>query len=303
VFGFVEREKANYAVTRMCELLNVSTSGYYVWRGRGPSARAQQDAELLSQIRSIHEASRGTYGAPRVHAELRLGSAIRCSRKRVERLMRLAELSGVHRRKLRGCTRRNQEHQSQPDLVQRDFAPPGPNQLWVADLTQHGTDEGWLYLATVLDAFSRRVVGWAMDDRAKTDLVVEALDMAVWNRRPGRGVIHHSDHGSQYTALAFTERLKQAGLVGSMGSVGDALDNAPAESFFATLQNELLDRSHWATRQSLATAIFSYIEGFYNRKRRHSALGHLSPEQFERKVSRAERITSPTQLSAIASSA
>lgn len=220
----MEREKAEHAVTRMCDLLEVSTSGYYAWRKRGASARAQQDAKLLVRIRDIHQASRGTYGAPRVQAELRLGQGIACSRKRVARLMRRAGLSGVHRRRLRGGTRRHPEQPPAPDLVQRDFVVWAANRLWVADLTQHGTDEGWLYLATVLDAFSRRVVGWAMGPRVRTELVVEAVDMAIGNRRPGPGVVHHSDHGSQYTALAFTQRLQQAGLAASMGSVGDALD-------------------------------------------------------------------------------
>lgn len=191
-------------------------------------------------------------------------------------------LAGIHRRRLHGCTRRDESKQPQPDLVQRQFAQSRPNQLWVADLTQHATGEGWLYLATVLDAYSRKVVGWAMDARAKTDLVLKAVNMAVWQRRPTQSLIHHSDHGSQYTAVLFTNRLEQAGILGSMGTVGDALDNAMAESFFASLQTELLDRVRWPTRRSLGTAIFSYIETFYNRKRRHSALGYRSPDEYER---------------------
>jgi len=268
----------------MCRFLGVSTSGYYAWVGRGPSSRARQDEELLGRIRKIHKDSRGIYGAPRIHAELVLGHGVRCSRKRVARLMRVAGLVGVHRRRLHGCTRRDEKKQPQPDLVQRQFERSGPNQLWVADLTQHRTGEGWLYLATVLDVFSRPVVGWATDGRAKAELVVNALNMAVWNRRPGQGVIHHSDHGSQYTSVAFTERLDKVGLKGSMGTVGDALDNAAAESFFATLQTELLDQGRRATRRELTTALFDYIEVFYNRVRRHSALGQLSPEEYERKV-------------------
>jgi len=266
----------------MCKVLAVSRSGYYAWRSRGQSARTDQDAELLRRIRDIHEESRGTYGAPRIHAELVLGQGIRCSRKRVARLMRLAGLVGVHRRRSGRRARRAKNQQRQPDLVGRDFTSPGPDRLWVADLTQHMTGEGWLYLATVLDVFSRRVVGWAMGSRATTELALRALDMAVWNRGPRPGVIHHSDHGSQYTSLAFTARMSEAGVLGSMGTVGDALDNAAAESFFATLQTELLDRFSWPTRQSLMTAIFSYIEGFYNRKRRHSTLGYLSPKDYER---------------------
>lgn len=277
----------------MCHVLGVSKSGYYAWLGREPSPRAKRNAELLELIREIHEKSRGTYGSPRVHAELRLGYGIRCSKKRVARLMRLASLQGVHRRRLYGCTKRNEKRQPQPDLVERNFAADAPDRLWVADLTQHMTGEGWLYLATVLDVFSRRIVGWAMDARAQTELVLDALNMAVWNRRPGEGVIHHSDHGSQYTSLAFTNRLKQAGLVGSMGTVGDALDNAPAESFYATLQTELLNRGRWPTRRSLTTAIFSFIEGFYNRNRRHSALGYLSPDEYERKMAGSHPTNEP----------
>lgn len=267
----------------MCHVLGVSTSGYYAWRQRGVSARARRDAELTELIVQIHRASRGTYGAPRVHAELTMGHSIRCSKKRVARLMRQAGLTGVHRRKRHGCTRRDPARPSYPDLVKRDFTATAPNQLWVADITQHATDEGWLYFATVIDAFSRKVVGWSMGERPVADLVVGAVNMAVWNRRPENGLIHHSDHGSQYTSLTFTRRLQEAGIFGSMGSVGDALDNAVAESFFATLKTELLDRSTWATRQMLQSAIFEYIEGFYNRRRRHSALGYLSPAEFERR--------------------
>lgn len=266
----------------MCRVLGVSTSGYYAWRVRDVSARARQDAELRALIIQIHQDSRGTYGAPRIHAELALEHDIHCSQKRVARLMREAGLAGIHRRRLRGCTRRDPKREAYPDFVQRDFTAAAPDQLWVGDLTQHFTAEGWLYLAVVIDTFSRLVVGWAMGDRAVTDLVVDAVNMAVWNRRPLAGVIHHSDHGAQYTSLVFGRRLQEAGIVGSMGSVGDALDNAVAESFYATLQTELLDRRPWPTRAGLKTAIFEYIEAFYNRRRRHSALGYLSPAEFDR---------------------
>lgn len=284
----------------MCRVLGVSTSGYYAWRTRGPSDRARQNEDLLRRIREIHKDSRGIYGAPRIHAELVLGQGVRCSRKRIARLMRSAGLAGVHRRRLRGCTRRSEDQQSQPDLVQREFTQPGPDRLWVADLTQHATGEGWLYLATVLDAYSRKVVGWAMGARAKTDLVLGAVNMAMWRRRPGQGLIHHSDHGSQYTAVTFTKRLEQAGILGSMGTVGDALDNAMAESFFATLQTEFLNRGHWPTRQRLGTAIFSYIEGFYNRKRRHSALGYHSPDEYEEAMANSGRRHKPVASEAVA---
>jgi transposase InsO family protein len=279
----VEREKAIHPVITMCRVLGVSTSGYYKWRGRGVSKRDRDDAELIKQIIQVHQASRGTYGAPRIHAELKMGRGIRCGQKRVARLMRHEGLAGVHRRRRYGCTRRDPARPSYPDLVERSFTATAPDQLWVADITQHRTDEGWLYFSSVIDVFSRMVVGWSMGDRPVADLVLDALNMAVWNRRPARGLIHHSDHGCQYTSLVFTRRLEDAGILGSMGSVGDALDNAIAESFFATLQTELLDRDTWQTRQKLRSAIFEYVEAFYNRRRRHSALGYLSPAEFERR--------------------
>ena len=263
-------------------MLNVSASGYYEWRNRSPSRRAVADGHLSELITAVHTASRGTYGARRVHAELRLGQGLRLGRKRVERLMRASRLQGVHRRRLRGCTRRDIFADPCDDLVLRRFRPDGPDRLWVADVTQHRTDQGWFYLAVVLDCFSRRVVGWAMADHLRTELVVDALQMALWQRRPPAGqTVHHSDHGSQYTSWAFGHRLREAGLLGSMGTVGDALDNAVAESFFASLQTELLDRSHWATRADLGHAVFAYLETFYNPRRRHSALGYLSPAEYE----------------------
>ena len=283
MYRFVGKEKANHPVVTMCRVLGVSTSGYYAWRKRGHSVRSQRDGQLTTVIKTIHEGTRGTYGVPRVHAELTLGYGIRCSRKRVARLMRAAGLVGIHRRRLRGITRRDPARPSYGDLVKRDFMPTSPDKLWVADLTQHRTGEGWFYLGVVLDAFSRIVVGWAMGDRPVTGLTVDSLTMAVNKRRPESGLIHHSDHGSQYTAVAFGQALKNAGMLGSMGTVGDALDNAVAESFFATLQTELLDRRSWSTRLELRSAIFEYIEAFYNRQRRHSTLGYLNPTEYERR--------------------
>jgi transposase InsO family protein len=283
---FVEQEKEHHSVKTMCRLLGVSTSGYYAWRSRKPSKRAQENAELQQRITEIHQQSRGTYGAPRVHAELRKGQGVRCSKKRVARLMRLATLAGICRGRRYGCTRRNPAHLGYPDLVKREFKADAPDQLWVADMTQHQTGEGWLYLAVVVDMFCRKVVGWAMGNRPTAELVSSAVDMAVQNRRPSPGVIHHSDHGAQYTSLAFGKALQEAGIVGSMGSVGDAYDNAAAESFFATLQAELLDRRSWLTRRELRTAIFEYIEAFYNRRRRHSSLDYLSPSEFEEQWTR-----------------
>jgi putative transposase len=265
----------------MCRHLGVSTSGYYAWRGRPLSARALADAELTARIDKIYAQSRGTYGAPRVHAELALDYGVRCGRKRVARLMRCAGLEGVHRRRRQGLTKRDPRAEPSEDLVERAFRPTEPDSLWVADITQQRCWDGWLYVAVVIDAFSRRVVGWSMAEHLRTELVLDALNMAVAHRRPDPGVVHHSDHGCQYTSLAFGRRLREAGVVGSMGSVGDCFDNAVAESFFATLECELLDRRSWPTRRELATEVFDFVEVFYNRRRRHSTLGYLSPADYE----------------------
>ena len=280
----MEQEKANHSIVAMCRVFKLSTSGFYAWRKRKPSARSLKDIMLKELIREIHDESDGTYGAPRIHAELTLELGIRCSKKRVARLMCEEDLVGVHRRKYNGCTKRDPARPVYPDLVERCFTATEPNQLWVADITQHDTSEGWLYLAVIIDLFSRIVAGWSMGNRAVADLVVSALNMAVWNRRPEAGLIHHSDHGSQYTSLTFSQRLNDTGIIGSMGTVGDALDNAVAESFYATLQTELLDRYSWPTRSKLRSAIFEYIEAFYNRKRRHSSLEYLSPAEFEARL-------------------
>jgi putative transposase len=280
-YRLIDQEKAHHTVSRLARVLGVARAGYYAWSSRPVSARTLADRALTDQIRQIHARSRGTYGAPRVHAELRLGLDIRVGRKRVARLMCAAGLQGCHRRRRHGLTRRDPQATSAADLVQRNFIPPAPDRLWVADITQQRTSEGWLYVAVVLDCFSRRIVGWSMADHLRTELVLDALDMAIAQRQPGAGLIHHSDHGCQYTSLAFGRRLRAAGLVASMGTVGDALDNAVAESFFATLECELLDRYHWPTRQALRTAVFDFIEAFYNRQRRHSTLAYQTPVDYE----------------------
>ena len=282
MFRFVEREKARHAVTTMCRLLEVSASGYWAWRRRRPAPRALDDAALVGRIRRVHEASRGTYGAPRVHAELRAGG-VRCGRKRIARLMRRAGLVGVHRRRLVRTTQRERGASPAPDLVERRFARDAPDRLWVADITYLPTRAGFLYLAALVDAWSRRVVGWAMAGHLRAELVSAALDMALARRQPAAGLVHHSDHGIQYASLAFGRRLRQAGIAPSMGSRGDAYDNALAESFFASLETELVDRSRWQTTDEARLAVFDYIEVFYNRQRRHSALGYLSPAEFERR--------------------
>lgn len=280
-YRFMDKEKANYAIRAMCRVLGVSPSGYYKWSSRGPSSHATRDAHITTVIKRIHSDSRGTYGAPRIHADLRMSYGIRCSKKRVARLMNENGLQGAYKRRRRGCTRRDPKRPVFPDLVKREFNADAPNKLWVADITQHPTQEGVLYIAAVEDRYARPVVGWCMGERATTHLVLGAINMAVQRRRPLPGVTHHSDHGSQYTSLKYGKRLLEAGLIGSMGSVGDALDNAAAESFFATLQVELLDTRTWNTRQELKTSVFEFIEVWYNRKRRHSSLGYLTPYEFE----------------------
>jgi putative transposase len=280
-YRLIDAEQAHHPVSQLARVLGVARAGYYAWACRPPSDRDRSDALLGEQIRQIHARSRGTYGAPRIHAEPRLGLAIHVSRKRVARLMREYGLQGVHRRRRGGLTRRDAAATPAPDLVQRRFVPPGPDQLWVADITQQHTDQGWLYLAVILDAFSRRVVGWSMTDHLRTELVLDALEMAISQRQPPPGLICHSDHGCQYTSFAYGRRLHASGLIASMGTVGDALDNAVAESFFATLECELLDRHPWPTRAGLRTAIFDFIEVFYNRQRRHSTLDYASPINYE----------------------
>ncbi len=272
--------QADYPTASMCRLLGVSSSGYYAWVKRPPSRRAVRDAALLAEIHAAHTASGGTYGAPRIHAEL-AAKSIRVARKRVARLMSQAGLAGVSRRKFVVTTVKGDGRQA-PDLVERDFSAEAPDRLWVADITYIPTWAGFLYLAVVLDAFSRRVVGWSMATTLATHLVLDALNMALATRRP-KDVIHHSDQGSQYTSIAFGERCREAGVRPSMGSVGDAYDNAMCESFFATLECELLDRCRFKTQADARRAVFAFIEGFYNPRRRHSSIGYFSPIDYERR--------------------
>lgn len=268
-----------------CRVLKVSRAGYYAWRNRPPSPRAVADEALTTTIARIHLDSRGTYGAPRVHAELRLGLGVRVGRKRVARLMRKADLQGVcHRRKRRGWKPAPAPHD---DLVKRQFRADRPNRLWFCDITQHRAKDGWVYCAGVIDAYSRRIVGWSISDRITADIVVDALDMARWQRRPQPGTIVHADRGAQYTSWVFGHRLRQAGLLGSMGRVASSVDNALIESFWSTMQRELLDRHNWESRTELASAMFEWIEGFYNPRRRHTSLGDLSPVEYEALHTRA----------------
>jgi putative transposase len=280
LFRFIEAERACLPVALLCRILGVSRSGYYAWRSGPPSMRSRQDAALTERIREIHRSSRETYGSPRVHAELKaLGT--HCARKRVERLMREAGLQGCMRGRRRGTTRRNKRAAPAEDLLRRDFVATRADKVWVADITYVATEEGFLYLAFILDVHSRRVVGWAMEGHLRTELVVDALRMAVWRRKPAPGLVHHSDQGAQYTALSFAERLGEVGITASMGTTGSALDNAMAESFVSTLKAELVSRLEFPSRQAAKTAIFEYLETFYNSRRLHSALGYRSPADFE----------------------
>ena len=283
MFQFVEAERANFPVKVMCETLGASTSGFYAWTARPPSPRAQRDAVLLEKIRLVHKGSRETYGAPRIHIELKQDHGVSCGRKRVTRLMAGAGIRGCCRRRRHWTTTRTRGAARAADLLERDFTARAPDTRWVADITYVTTWQGPLYVAFALDLFSRRVVGWAMRSDLKTELVLDALNMAIKTRRPGKGLVHHCDHGCQYTSLAFGKRLSESDIVSSMGSVGDAYDNAAAESFVATLKTELLYRYSWPTRLDAELAIFDFIEVFYNRKRRHSTIGQVSPMTFEQR--------------------
>ena len=283
--------QAEFPIATMCRVLGISSSGYYAWAARQPSQRARSNTALTATVRTIHALSRGTYGAPRVHAELS-AEGKQVGRNRVARLMREAGIMGVSRRRFAVTTVRDGGRQA-PDLVDRMFTADAPNVLWVADITYIPTWAGFLYLAVVLDVFSRRIVGWSMSTTLRTTVVLDALSMALAMRRPW-GVIHHSDQGSQYTSIEFGNRCREAGVRPSMGSVGDCYDNAMAESFFATLECELLARCRFKTQVEARNAAFEFIEGFYNPRRRHSSLGYLSPVEFERQ--HRERAACPGAL-------
>jgi putative transposase len=281
VFGFIAAQKAQHSVKTMCRVLEVSRSGFHAWARREPSARAVSDERLTERIREIHALNRCVYGSPRIHAELAMADGVRVGRKRVERLMRQAGISGLVARKKGKTTVRVPGVRVCEDLVDRAFMAAAPNRLWVADITYLRTWEGWLYLVAVQDVYSRRIVGWAMDSHMRTELVTDALQMALARRQPGPGLIWHSDQGSQFVSLAFGQQARAAGIAQSMGSRGDCYDNAVAESFFATLKKELIHRRAWPQKAELRTEVFDYIETFYNRQRRHRSLGFLSPAQFE----------------------
>jgi putative transposase len=262
-----------------CRVLGVSRSGFHAWATRPASARVVADGELTETILAVHEMSRRSYGAPRVHAELRLGLGVRCGRKRVARLMRAAGIGGICHRRKRG------RHRPAPapheDLVRRRFVADAPNRLWCTDITEHPTRTGKVYCAAVMDVYSRQIVGWSIADHIRSELVVDALQMAIWKRRPEPGAIVHADRGAQYTSWVFGHRLRSAGLLGSMGRVASSVDNTMIESFWSTMQRELLDQHTWDTQGELAGAIFEWIEAWYNPRRRHTSLGDLSPLEYE----------------------
>jgi putative transposase len=279
-FEFIEDHRDEFPVTRMCKVLNVSSSGYYAWRKRPVSAREVANQQLLEKIEVVHTESHETYGSPRVYHELK-AQGVACSENRVARLMRLHHIRAKQTKRYKVTTRRNKAHPVAPNLLKRNFVAHRPDQVWLADITYIPTLEGWLYLATILDLYTRRIVGWAMSDRMTSDLTISALEMAISQRQPDPGLIHHSDQGSQYTDGTYQALLKDHGIRASMNGVGSWYDNAPMESFFGTLKSELVHHCAYHTRDEAKADLFFYIEAFYNRRRLHSALDYLSPEAYE----------------------
>jgi putative transposase len=279
-FAFIHAEKASFPVTALCRLLGVTRQGYYAFASRPPSSRLADDKALHERLRALHAESRGTYGSPRLHAALR-AQGLRIGKRRVERALRALGLQPCTRRRYRVTTYANPAHPAAPNTLARRFSATRPDERWVTDITYVWTDEGWCYLAVILDLFSRAVVGWALDATLSTRLPLVALDMAVRRRRPRAGLLHHSDRGCQYTSAAYRAELKALGVVVSMSRKGNCWDNAVAESFFATLKTELVHSRPWSSRLDLRAAVFDYIEVFYNRRRLHSTLGYLTPAQVE----------------------
>ena len=277
---FIAAEKAQFPVRTLCRLMQVTRSGFYAWQRRAPSTRVQQDVRLVQAIEQVHTANRQTYGSPRIHRELRAqGHA--CGRHRVARLMRQAGVRAKQQRRIKATTDSRHDLPVAPNLLARQFQVAAANRVWVADITYVATGEGWLYLAAVLDLHSRRIVGWSMDERMTRQLVIDALNAAVARRQPAPGLLHHSDRGSQYASHDYQALLKRHGMQPSMSGKGNCWDNAVMESFFHTLKTELTYHQRYATRRQARAAIFEYIEAFYNRRRRHSFLGYLSPAEFE----------------------
>lgn len=285
-FAFIQAHAMAHPVTTLCRVLQVSKAGYYAWAGRGPSRRAREDTALAGAIRAVHASHQGrgrTYGSPRVHRELRAAGR-RHGVKRIARVMRAHGLRATAVRRFRITTQADPAQPVAPNVLARHFHAAAPNQVWVGDMTYLRTREGWLYLAVLLDLASRQVVGWAMRHTMEEALVLDALAMAVAQRHPPPGLLHHTDRGAQYASREYRTQLARHGLRASMSRRGDCWDNAVAESFFATLKRELVDGADWRTRDAARTAIFAYIEGWYNPRRRHSALGYLSPMQYEQQL-------------------
>jgi putative transposase len=279
-FQFIEDHRDELPVTRMCKVLNVSPSGFYAWRGRPVSAREMANRELVKKIEAVYYDSYETYGSPRVYHELK-SQDVACSKNRVARLMRLRGLRAKQVRRYKATTKRNKKHRVAPNLLKRDFRADRPDHKWLTDITYIPTQEGWLYLAVILDLYNRGIVGWAMSERMTSALTIRALKMAIRERRPGGGLIHHSDQGSQYTDGTYQALLRDHGIQASMNGVGTWYDNAPMESFFGTLKSELVHHRLYHTRDEARLDLFFYIEAFYNRRRRHSSLDYLSPEKYE----------------------
>lgn len=279
-FAFIDAEKAHHRINRLCANLGVSRQGYYAWRDRPPSARTRADTELCVAVREVFDASGASYGSPRVLRELR-AQGFEASKRRVERAMRGMGLTPPTPRRHRRTTIANASDAPAPNALARNFIAEKPNQRWVTDITYVWTGEGWAYLAAILDLFSRRIVGWALDSTMHTSLVLRALDSAIVTRQPEVGLLHHSDRGCQYTSFDYRSRLYELGVEVSMSRKGNCWDNAVAESFFATLKKELVHRESWTSRAQLRAAVFEYIETFYNRRRLHSYLGYRTPAQFE----------------------
>jgi putative transposase len=283
-FAFISAEKAQYSVSLLCSVLEVSRSGYYAWCTRPPSQRAIDDRELAEDIRNIHDSSKQRYGSPRIHEELAANDT-RVGRKRVARLMKENGLNARIKRRFVKTTDSKHDFPIAPNLLQRDFTADAPNEVWVGDITYLDTREGWLYLAVLIDLYSRRVVGWAMSERIDTALAMNALNMALARRNPQRGLIHHTDRGCQYASHEYRRQLRGIGAVCSMSRKGDCWDNAVAESFFASLRKELTNRVAFLSRDAARSNVFEYIEAFYNRVRRHSTINYQSPNNFERGLS------------------
>ena len=280
-YACIARRRNQYPVKLMCQLLEVSRSGYYAWQSRPESQRAQDDRVLLEAIKRIHAASGGVYGAPRIHAELK-GQGHQCGRHRVARLMRQAGLYGCPRRRFKVTTQRDLSHAVADNLLQQDFSASRPNERWAADITYISTQQGWLFLAIVMDLYSRRIVGWSMDRWNSRHLAINALNMAIEQRQPEGVLLHHSDRGAQYTSDDFRDELAKYGIECSMSARGNCYDNAVVESFFGLLKRERVNRTRYLTREEAEADIFDYIERFYNRKRRHGHLGNISPAAYEK---------------------